>query len=100
MNLCRASKLAHTRRELAKLIGNLVASKEAVPYGRVFYRQLQRNKIEYLQQNKGNFEAKTTLSDISKKELTWRENNITTATKSLKNLPTDATIYNDASLHG
>ena len=73
---------------------------EAVPYRRLFYRQLEREKIKSLQQNKGNFEAKITLSDLSKKELTWWENNIMTATKSLKKLPIDTTIYTDASLDG
>ena len=36
--LCTAARLAHTLtiRELAKLLGNLVASMEAVPYGRLF----------------------------------------------------------------
>ena len=55
MNLCTASKLAHslTVRQLAELIGNLVASMEA----------------KFLQQNKSNFEVKITLSDLSKKEL-------------------------------
>ena len=102
LKLCTAARLAHTLtiRELAKLIGNLVASMEAVPYGRLFYRQLEREKIKSLQQNKGNFEAKITLSDLSKKELTWWENNIMTATKSLKKLPIDTTIYTDASLDG
>ena len=102
MKLCTAARLAHTLtiRELAKLIGNLVASMEAVPYGRLFYRQLEREKIKSLQQNKGNFEAKITLSDLSKKGLTWWENNFMTATKSLKKLPIDTTIYTDASLDG
>ena len=100
--MCTAARLAHTLtiRELAKLIGNLVASMEAVPYGRLFYRQLERDKIKSLQQNKGNFEAKITLSDLSKKGLTWWENNFMTATKSLKKLPIDTTIYTDASLDG
>ena len=40
-----------TIRELVKLIGNLVASMKAVPYGRRFYRQLERDKIKSLQQN-------------------------------------------------
>ena len=73
---------------------------EAVPYGRRFYRQLERDKIKSLQQNKGNFEAKITLSDLSKKELTWWENNIMTAAKSLKKLPIDTTIYTDPNLDG
>ena len=102
LKLCTASRLAHTLtiRELAKLIGNLVASMEVVPYRRLFYRQLEGEKIKSLQQNKGNFEGKVTVSDLSKKKLTWWENNIMTATKSLKKLPIDTTIYTDASLDG
>ena len=97
-----AARLAHTLtiRDLAKLIVNLAASMEAVPYRRLFYRQPEREKIKPLQQNKGDFEAKVTLSDLSKKELTWRENNIMTATKSFKKLPIDTTIYTDASIDG
>ena len=73
LNLCTAARLAHTLtiRESAKLTGNLVASMEAVPYGRLFYRQLEKDKIKSLQHNKGNFQAKITLSDLSKKEFTW-----------------------------
>ena len=38
LKLCTAAKLTHTLtiRELAKLIGNLVASMEAILYGRPF----------------------------------------------------------------
>ena len=102
MNFCTAARIAHTLtiRESAKLFGNFVASVETVPYRRLFYRQLERNKIKSLQQNKGNFEAKIKLSDFSKRELTWWENNIITATKSLKKLLIDTTIYTDASLEG
>ena len=52
LNLCTAAaRLTHTLtiRELAKLIGNLVASMEAVSYGRLFYRQLERDKIKLFQ---------------------------------------------------
>ena len=97
-NFCIATRLAHTLtiRELAKLIGNLVA----VPYVRLFYRQFEKDKIKSLQQNKGDLEAKITVSDLSKKELTWSENNIMTATKSLKKLVIYTTIHTDASLEG
>ena len=102
LNLCTAARLVCTLtiRQLAKLIGNVVASMEAVPYGKRFYRKLERDKIKSLQQNKGNFGAKITLSDLSKRELTWWENNIVTATKSLKKLLTDTAIYTDAKLDG
>ena len=67
LSLCAAARLAHTLtiREFAKLIGDLVASMEAVPYGRLFYRQLERDKIKSVQQNKGNSEAQITLSNLS-----------------------------------
>ena len=102
MKLRIATKLLYTLtiRELAEFIGNLAASMEVVPYGRLFYRQLERDKNKSLQQSKGNFEAKNTLSELSKKELTWLENNIMTAAKSLKKLPIYTTMYTDASLQG
>ena len=102
LNLRTAARLAHTLSisELVKLIGNLVASMEAVHYGRLFYKQLERDKIKSLQQNKSNFKAKIVLSDLSKKELTWWKNNIMTASKSLKKLPVDTKISTDASLEG
>ena len=65
-----------------------------------FYWQLERDKIKSLQQNKGNFEATIILSDVPEKEITWWENNIMTATKSLKKVPIDTTIYTVASLDG
>ena len=66
--MCTKEKLAQTLtiRELAKLLGNLVASMEAVPYGTLFYRQREKDQIKSLQQNKGNFEAKVTLTHLSK----------------------------------
>ena len=101
LNLCTATRSAHTLtiRELAKLIGSFLASMEAVLFGRLFYRQLEKDKIKSLQQSKNNFEAKITLSERSKKELTSWENDIMTATKSLKMLPID-TLMQDTLIHG
>ena len=102
LNLSTAARLGHilTIRELAKLIGNFVTSMEATPYERIFYRQLEKDKIKSLQQNKGNFEAKITLSGLSKNKVTCWENDIMTATKSLKMPPIDTTICNDANFDG
>ena len=41
-----------------------------------------------------------TLSNLTKKQLTWCENNVMTATKSLKNVPINTTICTDGSLVG
>ena len=43
---CKISSHSLTIRELAKLIRNLITSMEAVPYGRLFYRQLEKVKIK------------------------------------------------------
>ena len=40
---------------------------EAVPYGRLFYRELERDKIKSI---KGSFESKIALTNLSKTELT------------------------------
>ena len=55
LNFSTAARLAHTLaiRELTKLIGNLVASIEAILYGRRFYRQLEKEvKLNILHRRK------------------------------------------------
>ena len=55
LNFSTAARLAHTLaiRELTKLIGNLVASIEAILYGRRFYRQLEKEiKLNILHRTK------------------------------------------------
>ena len=50
------------------LIGNLVASFPVVPYGQLFYRQLEKEKITMLKSSKGNFEARATLSELARSD--------------------------------
>ena len=68
------------------------------PLQKTFLLATWQDKIKSLQQDKGNFEAKISLLYLSKKEVTWWEINVMTATKILKKLPIDTTIYTDASL--
>ena len=99
LKLCTAARLTHTLtiRELPKLIGNLVASMKAVSYGRLFYRQLERDKINLL--NRTEVILKQRLHfQISPKTNSWE--NIMTGTTSLKKLSIDTTTYTDASLDG
>ena len=49
-------------RELARILGNIVASFPAFTYGSLHYRHLEREKITELQYHKGNFEGKIRLS--------------------------------------
>ena len=50
--MCTGAKLAHTFiiKELDRLVGNFIASIEAVSYGRLFYRQYERDKISSTEQ--------------------------------------------------
>ena len=49
-------------REVARCIGLLVSCCPAVPHGKLFYRQIEMDKIKALTQARGNFEKTMTLS--------------------------------------
>ena len=55
--------------------------------------------MKSLQQYEGNFEAKIIVLLSSKKELTWKKYFVT-ATKSLKKVLVDATVYTNVNLEG
>ena len=87
-------------RQLAKVIGNLVASFPAVPYGKLFYRNLEKDKIISLKQNKGDFDKTCQLSVASVDELNWWIKNIPKSIDVIHKAPIDITIYTDASKTG
>ena len=58
-------------REVAKVIGKIVAALPASQYGPLHYRQLEIEKIEALRRNAGHFDRHMTLSDRAKAELVW-----------------------------
>ena len=53
-------------RKVAKFLGNLVASFEAVTYGRLFYRFIEIDKINALKLSKGKFALYLHLCTITK----------------------------------
>lgn len=55
----------NTIRDLSAIIGNLVASFPAVTHGKLFYRQLENEKIKALKEAKGQFDAGVHLSDLA-----------------------------------
>jgi len=88
---------------LASIIGNLVASFPAVPLGRLFYRHLERDKIQALKHSKGNFNHIMKLSQLNENsvlELKWWANNIMDSHKRILEPKIDKTIYTDASNKG
>ena len=64
IHFCHQGK-AFTIREVASLIGSLISSCPGVRYGRLHYRNIERDKINALKSQKGNFEAKMSLSHES-----------------------------------
>ena len=94
------SKQQPTIREIAQVIGVLVSSFPGVQFGSLHYRNLERDKISALQNNKGNFESPMTLSSWAETELSWWINNIDSAFKPILPDHTIITITTEASTSG
>ena len=60
-----------TIKELASLIGTLVASFPGVQWGMLFYRELEFLKIASLQLNNNNYKGKVALNALCREELNW-----------------------------
>ena len=58
-------------RSLSKFIGYLVSSFPAVELGPLYYRSLEKGKIQGLKENNFSYDAKAILSDQSKQDLLW-----------------------------
>ena len=87
-------------RDLASIIGKLVASFPGVKYGPLWYRNLEENKKTALQRSKGNFEKKVWISDLAQDELKWWTENIMTVFNTIEVEEPCQIIYTDASLKG
>ena len=87
-------------RTVAQVIGLMVASFPAIPHAQLFYRALERDKTNALQQQKGDFEATMTYSSEAKNDLKWWVKNASTMSKSVLLRSHDLTIQSDASLLG
>ena len=100
--LCSRVLLMHTIkiRDLAKIIGCLVASFQAVTYGPMYYRHLEQDKILALRMNHFNFEKSTSLSINSQHELQWWIENIDNSFRNIRTPGVDLTIHTDASMTG
>ncbi|KAJ8030151.1 hypothetical protein HOLleu_26478 [Holothuria leucospilota] len=89
-----------TIRQLAEVIGILVSNLPGVAYGRLYYRHLEFNKINSLRAAKGDFDAKTTLTSLSRLELLWWLSNIDEAFCHIHHKPVGAVLECDASTLG
>ena len=71
------SQAMPTIRQVARVIGKLVSIFPAVQVGPMYYRSLERDKIQALRDNKGHYDRKMILSSNSKRDLRWWILNLT-----------------------
>ena len=87
-------------RVVAQLIGNLVATKEAIPMAPLYYRNLENAKIEALKTAKGNFDKTMPLTVELSTDIPGWVQNIDKTYWSILPLPIDTTVYTDTSKQG
>ena len=86
-------------RQICHVIGLMVSSEVAVPYGSIFRRDLEILKNACLLDNPDNFDAKFVLTDLGKEALLWWELHTPLAFSPLRR-KVDIIIETDASLAG
>lgn len=87
-------------REVASVIGLLIAACPAVPYGILYTKILEREKVLALLINDQDFEQKMTLSNSARADLLWWKDTIPTAFQKIRSLNYKKEIFSDASLTG
>ena len=87
-------------RDVARVIGLMISSFSAVEYGPLFYRQLEREKIQALKNSKGDYEAVMHITHDMKIELLWWVNNLSTQKRLIDHGSADHIILTDASSAG
>ena len=87
-------------RKVAELVGLMVAYNEGADMGPLHYRNLERDKIVALKQNKGNYDASMHISKAGLQDIVWWESHVYTVFKNVwRNVPTKV-VSSDASLSG
>lgn len=94
------TKKQPTIREVAAVIGKLVASCPGVHIGPLFFRQLENEKTAFLKLQYGNFDATMVVSATARSDLQWWVDNIETTSKPISESKPSCSIYTDASLLG
>ena len=89
-----------TIRDLAKLIGKMVASEPGVQYAPLFYKPLEIEKDAALKGVCGNFDSEMSLSSEGIDCVKWWISNVRAADKPIIRKPPDIVIESDSSLTG
>ena len=89
-----------TIRELAEVIGKLVAAFQGCLYGPLHYRQLESDKISALKKSQGDYDAPVTLSNLAQQDLHWWIQNIENAKNPINHPNPTIILESDASNMG
>ncbi|CAC5367235.1 RIC1 [Mytilus coruscus] len=89
-----------TIRDLAQVIGKMVASEPGVKYAPLYFKDLEHFKDKSLKGNQGNFDAIIELDIRSKELLHWWIDNIMFSYKSMTISQPSVIFYSDASKTG
>ena len=87
-------------REVASVIGKIVASFPGVRHGALYYRQLEKDKSQALVRTNGNFDGLMSLSPQAKSELQWWIKHVGNAYNVINHPQPQHQITTDASLMG
>ena len=83
---------------VASFIGNITASLEAVPFGKLYYRHLEWCKTVSLKSSRFNFDASCNLNTDAMAEVQWWVDIIENSYAKIRNTPEiDRVIHTDAS---
>ena len=89
-----------TVREVAQVIGKMVASFPAVRYGPLHYCSLENDKKEALKRCKGDFDKTLTLATDNREELSWWIDNVQDSYINVRTSKPDVVVTSDASFTG
>ena len=85
---------------ITRFKGNLTASYEAVPDGRLYYRHLEWCKALSLDMHNHNYDMPSFISAQAREEITWWIENVENSFAYIQDIPDiDKNIYTDASKH-
>ena len=87
-------------RELAQLIGTLVAACPAISYGWLYTKKLERAKYLALQESDKNFKASMSLSPELKEDLQWWIHKVEASVNPIRKHTYSKVIFSDASRSG
>ena len=83
-----------------KVLGLMVASFSAIEYGKLFYRTIERSKVDALRDCCGNFDCYMNVNSDMKVELSWWIENVQYQDRKINHGKFDIMIQSDASLLG